>query len=135
MKDVLLAMLETLIHLVILAEWIREYVATIHKEATTNLLAHHPDNAGVKKDTTDMIAALIDGLTIIVVPTINFIQVKQINVLNASASGSGNKVAQKQNAKLQICGEAQLRLHLTKTLNLCKVLCSPIVLWDLRWVI
>ena len=55
----------------------------------------------------DMIASPIDDLKITVVPTINFIQLKQINVLNVSASGSGNRVAQKQNAKLQICGEAQ----------------------------
>ena len=50
----------------------------------------------------DMIAAPIDDLMITVVPTINFIQVKQINVLNVSASESGNRVAQKQNARLQI---------------------------------
>ena len=55
----------------------------------------------------DMIAVPIDGLMITVVQTINFIQVKQINVLNVSALGSGNKVAQKQNVKLQIYGEVQ----------------------------
>ena len=55
----------------------------------------------------DMIAVPIDGLMMIVVQTINFIQVKQIDVLNVSALGSGNKVAQKQNVKLRIYGEVQ----------------------------
>ena len=60
-----------------------------------------------RKDTTDTIAALTDALMMTVVPTISSIQMKQINVLNVSALGSGNKVAQKQNVKLRIYGEVQ----------------------------
>ena len=66
----------------------------------------------------DMIAALIDSLMITVVPTINFIQLKQINVLNVSVSASGNKVDKKQNAKLQTYGEAQ---YVKLNIYLCNV--------------